>query len=102
MFDTKTLPAPFYGFEKAPKLNFKSALCQTELQPDSHYLTVFLANDKIYQYTRLIMRVKAAQRELNAALKPLFAHKPNVCLIHDVLIIARKTFSEHNLAFERL
>ena len=48
------------------------------------------------------MRVKAAQQELNAALKPLFAHKPNVCLIHDVLIIARKTFSEHNLAFERL
>ena len=33
------------------------------------------------------MRVKPAQGELNATLKPIFAHIPNVYLIQDDLII---------------
>ena len=32
------------------KLDFKSAFWQLELHPDSHYLTVFHGNDKLYQY----------------------------------------------------
>ena len=47
------------------------------------------------------MGVKPAQGEFNAALKPIFAHIPNVYLIHDDLIIAVKTFNEHNFALER-
>ena len=48
------------------------------------------------------MGVKSAQGELNAALKPIFAHIPNVYLVHDDLIVAAKTFNEHNLAFEEV
>ena len=32
------------------KLDFNSAFCQLELDPDSRYLTVFNCNDKLYQY----------------------------------------------------
>ena len=46
------------------------------------------------------MGVKTALRELNAALKPIFTHIRNVYLIHDDLIIAAKTFNEHNLAIQ--
>ena len=53
-------------------------------------------------YTKLIMGVKPAQGELNAALKRIFCHIPNVYLIHDDLIIAAKTFNEHNLALEEV
>ena len=79
----------FPGARFLSKLDSKLAFWQLELHPDSHYLTVFHANDKLYQYTRLIMGVKPAQRELNAALKPIFTHIPNVYLIHDDLIIAK-------------
>ena len=48
------------------------------------------------------MGVKPAKEEVNAALKPIFAHIPNVYMIHDDLIIAAKTFNEHNLAFEEV
>ena len=41
------------------------------------------------------MGVKPAQAELNAALKPIFSHIPNVYLIHDDLIIATKSTEEH-------
>ena len=84
--------AQLVGSRYFSKLYFKSAFWQLELHPDSRYLTMFHANDKLYQYTRLIMEVKPAQGELNAALKPIFAHIPNVYLIHDDLIIAAKTF----------
>ena len=46
------------------------------------------------------MGVKTALRELNAALKPIFTHIRNVYLIHDDLIIAAKTFNEHNLEIQ--
>ena len=50
------------------------------------------------------MGVKPVLGELNAALKPIFAHIPNVYLIHihDDLIIASETFNEHNLALEEV
>ena len=48
------------------------------------------------------MGVKPAQGKLNAALKHFFAYITNVYLIHDDLIIAVKTFNEHNLALEEL
>ena len=38
----------------------------------------------------------------HAALKPIFAHIPNVYLIHYDLIITGKTFNEHNLALEEV
>ena len=41
------------------------------------------------------MGVKPAQAELNAALKPIFNHIPNVYVIHDDLIIATKSTEEH-------
>ena len=83
------------GAQYFSKLDFKSAFWQLELDPNSRNLTTFHANDKLYRYTRLIMGVKPAQAELNAALKPIFSHIPNVHLIHDDLIIATKTSSEH-------
>ena len=84
------------------KTDFKSIFCQLEIHPDSRYVTVFHATDRLYQHTRLIMRVEPAQGELNTALKPILAHIPNVYLIHDDLIIAAKTFNEHNLALEEV
>ena len=62
-----------------------------ELDTESQALAVFLANNKLYRYTRLIMGVKPAQAELNAALKLIFSHISNVYLIHDDLIIATKS-----------
>ena len=77
------------------KLDFKSAFWQLEIETESQALTVFHANNKLYHYTRLIMGVKPAQDELNAALKLIFSHIPNVYLIHDNLIIANKSTEEH-------
>ena len=41
------------------------------------------------------MGVNPAQANLNAALKPIFSHIPNVRQIHDDLIIATKSTEEH-------
>ena len=41
------------------------------------------------------MEVKPAQAELNAALKRIFSHIPNVYLIHDDFIIGTKCSEEH-------
>ena len=41
------------------------------------------------------MGIKLAQGELNVALKPLFMSTENAHLIHDDLILASKTVSEH-------
>ena len=84
------------------KLDFKSAFWQLESHPYFPYLTVFHANDRPYQYTRLIMGIKPAEGDLNAALKPIFGHIRNVYLIHDDLIIDAKTFNEHNLALKEV
>ena len=74
----KGMRAQLAGSRFFSKLDFKLAFWQLDLHPDSRYLTVFYANDKLYQYTRLIMAVKPAQGELNAALKPIFDLIPNV------------------------
>ena len=81
-------------------MDFKSAFWQLELNPESRKLTVFHANDRLYCYKRLLMGVKPAQVELNAALRPLFAHIKNVYLIHDDLIIAARSMEEHNQALQ--
>ena len=91
--------AQLTGARYFSKLDFKSAFWQLELHPDFRYVIVFHANDKLYQHARLIVGVNPAQGELNAALKPIFA---NVYLIHDDLIIATKTFNEHNLALDEV
>ena len=61
------------------KLHFKSAFWQLK----SRTLTRFHANNKLYQYTRLIMGVRPAQAKLNAALKPIFSQVPKHYLIFD-------------------
>ena len=68
---------------------------QLKLNTECRVLTVFHANNKIRRYTRLTMRVKPVQAELNAALKPIFSYIPNVYLIHDDLIIATTSIEEH-------
>ena len=89
------IKAQLSGSKVISKLDFKSAFCQLELQPDSCYFTVFHVNDKFYCCTCLIMGVKPAPSELNAALRPTFGHTSHVFLIHDELIIATKTTSQH-------
>ena len=77
------------------KMDLKSAFWQLELEPSSRQLTVFSANDKLYRYKRLSMGLAPAQGELNAALRPLFAHIPAAHVIHDDLIVATDTEEEH-------
>ena len=77
------------------KLDLKSAFWQLELSPESRQYTVFHANGKLYRYKRLVMGIKSAQGELNAALQPLFAHLPQAHVIHDDLVIATITLREH-------
>ena len=94
------IKAKLSGAKVFSKMDFKSAFWQLELHPDSRYLTVFHANDKLYRYKRLTMGVKPAQGELNMALQPLFANIPQAHLIHDDLIVAATTNAEHNQAIE--
>ena len=94
------IKAKLSGANVFSKMDFKSAFWQLELHPDSRYLTVFHANDKLYRYKRLTMGVKPAQGELNMALQPLFANIPQAHLIHDDLIVATTTNAEHNEAIE--
>ena len=77
------IKAQLAGAKFFSKLDFKSAFWQLELHPESRYLTVFHANDKLYRYKRLLMGVKPAQGELNNALRPLFSHIGQVHLIHE-------------------
>ena len=77
------------------KFDFKSAFWQLELDMKSLALMVFHANNKLYNYTKLIMGVKPAQRKLNAALKLIFSHIPNIHLIQNNLIIATKSTEEY-------
>ena len=82
------------------KMDLKSAYWQLELHPEVRYLTVFECNGKLYRYKRLLMGVKPAQGELTMALQPIFSHIPNVYLIHDDLVIAAKTRTDHNAALK--
>ena len=84
------------------ELDFKSAFWQLTLAPESRYLTVFQILGKLYRHTVLTMGMKPAQGELNAALLPLFAHIPDVHLIHDDLVIATDTIEEHLAALEEV
>ena len=83
------------GAKLFSKLDLKSAFWQLELSPESRRYTVFHANGKLYRYKRLVMGIKSAQGELNAAFQPLFAHLPQVHIIHDDLVIATVTLKEH-------
>ena len=49
----------------------------------------------LYRYKRLTMGLKPVQGKLSVAVKPIFAHIPQVQLIHDDLLIATKTQKEH-------
>ena len=66
------------GSKNFINLDFKSAFWQLELDPDSRHFTVFRGNNKLYCYTHLIIVIKPAQSELNAALRPIFGHIQNV------------------------
>ena len=96
----ENIKAKLSGAKVFSKMDFKSAFWQLELHPDSRYLTVFHANDKLYRYKRLTMGVKPAQGELNMALQPLVANILQAHLIHDDLIVTTTTNAEHNQAIE--
>ena len=83
-------------------MDFKSAFWQIELYESSRYLTVFHINDKLYHYKCLTMGIKPAQGELNVALNPLFMLIENAHLIHDGLILAKKTVSEQIQTIRRV
>ena len=93
--EQKEIKVQFSGSKIFSKLDFKSALWQLELDPDSRHFTVFHANNKLYHYTSLIMGMKPAQSELNAALRPIFGYIQNVFLIHNDLVVATKTTIGH-------
>ena len=96
------IKAQLAGSKFFSKLDLKSAFWQLEIRPDSRYLTTFHANDKLYRYKRLVMGLKPAQGELNAALQPLFSHIPHAHILHDDLIIAAITQAEHDKAVEQV
>ena len=95
IFRRKDITAQSSGANYFSKLDFKIVFWHFELDTEPRALTKFHANNKLYHYTRLIMGVKPAQAELNAVLKPIFSHIPNVYLIHDDLTIATKSIEEH-------
>ena len=54
------IKAQLSGSKIFSKLDFKSALWQLELDPDSCHFTIFHANNKLYCCTGLIMGIKPA------------------------------------------
>ena len=84
------------------KRDFKSVFWQIELQDSSRYVTVFHASNKLYRYKRLTMGIKPAQGELSVVLKSISMHIDNIHLIHDDLIIATRTMSEHIAAIGKV
>ena len=76
-------------------MDFISQFWQIELDELSRYPTVFHTNDKLYHCKCFTMGIKPAQGGLNVALNPLFMSIENAHLIHDDLILATKTVSEH-------
>ena len=94
------IKAKLAGSKFFSKLDLKSAFWQLEIAPESRPYTVFHAGGKLYRYKRLVMGIKSAQAELNAALQPLFAHIPQAHIIHDDLIIATLTKEEHEIVIK--
>ena len=94
------IKAKLAGSKFFSKLDLKSAFWQLEIASESRPYTVFHAGGKLYRYKRLVMGIKSAQAELNAALQPLFAHIPQAHIIHDDLIIATLTKEEHEIAIK--
>ena len=95
------IKAKLGGSKVKSKIDFKTAFWQLLLGVESRPLTVFSMNNKLYRYKRLIMGVKSAQGELNAALSPLFRDIPDAHLIHDDLIIGSKNMEDHLEALEK-
>ena len=89
------IKAKLSGAKIFSKLDLKSAFWQLELDEEARDLTVFHSGGKLYRYKRLVMGLKPSQGELNAALQPLFAHLPQVHVIHDDIVIATMTIQEH-------
>ena len=96
------IKAKLAGAKFFSKLDLKSAFWQLEIDSESRPYTVFHAGGKLYRYKRLVMGIKSAQAELNAALQPLFAHIPQAHVIHDDLIVATATKEEHEIVIERV
>ena len=96
------IKAKLAGCRVFSKMDLKSAFWQLELEEDSRHLTVFHANGKLYRYKRLTMGLKSAQGELNNALQPLFADIEGAYIIHDDLIVATTTESDHIKAIEQI
>ena len=59
------------------------------------YFIIFHANGTLYRCKCLTTGLKPAQGKLSVALKPIFAHIPSAQLIHNDLIIATETHTEH-------
>ena len=55
------IKAKLSGCRVFSKMDLKSAFWQIELEPESRYLTVFHANDKLYRYKRLTMGLEPSQ-----------------------------------------
>ena len=89
------IKAKLSGAKVFSKLDLRSAFWQLEITEEARYLTMFHAGGKLFHYKLLVMGLKPAQDELNAALQPLFAHLPQVHVIHDDIVIATETESEH-------
>ena len=89
------IKAKLSGSKVYTKIDYRWSFFQLELWLQSRGLTVFNLNDKLYRYKRLIMGVKSAQGELNAALQQLFRHIPDAHVIHDDVIIASKNMEDH-------
>ena len=85
----------FAGCKFFTKLDLRSAFHQLELDEESRYLTVFHHGGKLKRYTRLTMGAKPASGELSKALRPLFNDLAAVHIIHDDIVIATPTLSEH-------
>ena len=96
------IKAKLAGCKYFSKLDLKSAFWQLEIDEHSRPLTVFHALGKMYRYKRLVMGLKPAQGELNAALQPLFAHLKSVHVIHDDIVIATKTLAEHESVIKQV
>ena len=89
------IKAKLSGKKVFSKLDLKSAFWQLEIAKENRNLTVFHSGGRLYRYKRLVMGLKPAQGELNAALQPLFAHLPDVDVIHDDIVISTKDESDH-------
>ena len=83
-------------------MDFISQFWQIELDELLRYPTVFHTNDKLYHCKCFTMGIKPAQGGLNVALNPLFMSIENAHLIHDDLILAIKTVSEHIQTIRRV